>query len=271
MKNDTLSYYRMRIDEIDDQIITLLRKRVEVVHKVGELKKETSSSQSFIRAGREAKMLRELTKKADGVFPAQAIATMWRMIISTSLSIEQEMSIYTYVGADKNCFWLAREYFGTFLEINQLEDADKLIATVAKNPSAVGVLPLMDTSSNPWWVRPQGEANNIYVFARIPFIEEKHSDVQPVLSIANTSPEATDEDVSLFSVTTNLGAEGLQQIFLSKGLNSNILIRSGDNNLLLEVNRFVPIGDKIIKEIEQELGQGSVVRLMGSYAVPIKL
>lgn len=267
----TLLNLRAQIDSIDDQIIELLKARVDIVKKVGELKKETSASQSFIRAGREAKMLRDLTKKAIGVFPPQAIATMWRMVISTSLSIEQEMLIYVHSGLDKNCFWLAREYFGTFLDIFEEQDAQKLINSVANHPSAVGVLPLIDNSQNPWWVRPEGESNNIYVFARIPFIDEKSDFVKPVLAIANTSPEPTDEDISLFSITTKAGEVELKRVFSGKGLNANILSTSGANNFLIEIDRFIPAGDNIISAIQQELGEGSIVRLMGSYAVPIKI
>jgi len=216
-------------------------------------------------------MLRALTKKAEGIFPPAAVATIWRMVISASLSVEQNISIYTYAGSDKNCFWLAREYFGTFLEMYTEDNVENLIAKVSKNPAAVGVLPLMDNSKKPWWVRPQGEANNVYVFARIPFIFEDSSLVPPVLAIANTSPEPTDEDISLFSVTTNSEKKKLQEIFKKNGLTANILICSGNNNFLIEVNRFVPIGDKVVKDIERALDEASIVRLMGSYAVPIKL
>jgi len=271
MKLDTLSQLRNNIDAIDDKIITLLKERMEIVKHVGEVKKETSASQSFIRAGREASMLRNLTKKADGIFPAQAIATIWRMIISTSLNCEQAMSIYAYNDKDHSCYWHAREYFGTFLKIYPKIKADEVIDAVARNASAVGVLPLLDNSENPWWVRPQSEANNIYVFARIPFILEDSPLFPPALAIANTSPEATEEDVSLFSITTKAGEKKLQGIFADNRLEANIISRSGEENFLIEVNRFVPIGNKISKEIESLLGSGSVARLMGSYAVHIKI
>lgn len=270
MKIDTLSQLRIEIDKIDDQIITLLKNRMEIVKRVGKVKKETSVSQSFIRAGREASMLRNLIKKADGAFPPAAVATIWRMIISTSLSIEQEIPIYTYSGSDKNCFWLAREYFGTFLEIYTEENVENLITKVSGDPAAVGVLPLMDNSKNPWWVRPKGEANNIYVFARIPFVEDNKL-VQPVLAIANTMPEPTDEDISLFCVTTNIDEKTLREVFKKNGLVANIISCSGNKHFLIEVSQFVPVGNEIVKNIEHALEKGDIVRLMGSYAVQLKI
>jgi hypothetical protein len=270
MELDTLSKLRSKIDAIDDKIIKLLKERMDIVKQVGEFKKETSASQSFIRAGREASMLRDLTRKAGDVFPPQAIATIWRMIISTSLCVEQEISVYTCDDKDNSCYWHAREYFGNFLQIYPKLQAGEVIAAVAKNPSAVGVLPLLDNSQNPWWVRPKIEENNIYVFARIPFIWEDSPLFTPALAIANTSPEPTQDDASLFSITTTAGEKNLQEIFQRNRLESQIISRSGKNNFLVEVNCFVPIGNKIGKEIEHLLGQGSVVRLMGSYAMPIK-
>jgi len=133
------------------------------------------------------------------------------------------------------------------------------------------VLPLIDNSNNPWWVRPGGESNNIYVFARIPFLEENPALVPPVLAIANTRPEQTEEDISLFSVTANIATESLQEIFLKHGLTTNILSTSGGNNFLLEVSRFIAVGDSIINYIKNALGEDSIVRLMGSYAVPVRL
>lgn len=262
-----LAYFRSQIDAIDEKIISLLKERVEVVKQVGEFKKATSASQSFIRAGREAGMLRQLTKKAEGVFPPQAIATIWRMVISSSLGIEQDIAIYTYLGNDKTCFWLAREYFGTFLDMHQMENADRLIDIIANIPTAVGVLPLIDNSQNPWWVRPQKETNNIYVFARIPFIADEN--VTPVLAIANTSPEPTGNDISLLAITTSCGEEKLQSILKQHGLNFTILCKNGNNNYLIETSGFIEIGDKLIKEVENFLGSESLVRLLGAYAVPI--
>jgi chorismate mutase len=266
--NMTIDTLRSQIDSIDDEIINLLKNRVKIVKQVGELKRENSASQSFIRAGREASMLRQLIKKADGIFPPAAIATMWRMVISASLSVEQEVVIHSFAGSDNSCFWLAREYFGTFQAVQLEKNVEELIEKVSANPAAVGVLPLLDNSKNPWWVRPQNETNNIYVFARIPFIAENQSLVPPVLAIANTSPETTGEDISLFSITSNIRKENIAEAFKSHSLEARIL-SSSNNNFLVEVEKFIPAGDKVINDINESLGKGSTTRLMGSYAVPV--
>ncbi len=263
---EELAKLRAQINNIDDEIISLLKQRVKIVRRVGNIKKESSTSQSFIRAGREAKMLRDLTKKANGIFPPEAIATMWRMIISTSLSIEQEIILHIYKVHNNNCFWLAREYFGTFLQIKQHTNPQSLIKEVAKNSAAVGILPFIDKSAKPWWLRPKNEKNNIYVFAKIPFIEE--ASLPSALAIANTIPETTKDDVSIFVINTNKPKKKVVEIFTRYNMHTKIISKKG-NNILLSTDNFVAIGDIKVKQIEADLGKDSTARLMGSYAATI--
>ena len=54
---------RKQIDIIDDKIIDLLKERLDVVKEVGKIKHSQGGKFSFIRSGREAEMLRNLTAK----------------------------------------------------------------------------------------------------------------------------------------------------------------------------------------------------------------
>ncbi|MCE3233307.1 MAG: pheA [Rickettsiaceae bacterium] len=223
-QQEDLSKFRAQIDEIDDKIINLLKDRMEIVKQVGELKAKTSATASFIRAGREASMLRNLTRKIDGVFPPGAIATMWRMIISTSLCIEQPMSISAYVHEnDQSCYWLTREYYGTFVQTQTSGSTDEVISNVANGKTSIGILPLIDNSDSPWWIRPAKEKNDIYIFARIPFIEEQNPIAKPVLAIANVMPEQTDDDISVIAVYTKSPVSDIKKAFSESGLNANII------------------------------------------------
>jgi chorismate mutase-like protein len=272
MSQEDLSRFRTQIDTIDDKIIDLLKDRMEIVKQVGEYKARTSTTSSFIRAGREASMLRNLTKKIEGKFPPAAIAAIWRTIISTSLCTEQAMSISSYASEkDQSCYWLAREYFGTFIENHREDSADKVISNVANGKTAIGVLPLFDHSPSPWWIRPGSEKNDTYIFARIPFVEENDPLVPPVLAIANVMPEKTDDDISVIAVYTKISAAEIKKSFLENNLNANIIASKNDTDYLIEADKFIQIGDDRLTAITKKLGTGAFVRLMGAYAVPIKL
>ncbi|MDB2414623.1 chorismate mutase [Rickettsiales bacterium] len=263
---------RKEIDNIDQQIIDLLKDRIEFVKQVGKYKSKTSKTTSFIRSGREADMLRDLTKKIEGKFPAAAIATIWRMIISTSLDLEQKMNIAAYAkGNDNNCYWLAREYYGTFIETKCYESTDEIIQKVARNDASVGILPLFDKSELPWWLRPYDEKNDIYVFARIPFIEHKSDIHSPVLAIANVLPEKTGDDISLFAINGDIEESLIASIITAYDSEFTIL-GSHKNGKLIEIPLFIDEKDAINHDLQKDFKKNNVqARLLGSYAKPLFL
>jgi chorismate mutase/prephenate dehydratase len=269
MSQEDLSRFRAQIDAIDDKIIDLLKDRMEIVKQVGEHKAKNSATSSFIRAGREASMLRNLTKKADGKFPPAAIATIWRMIISTSLCTEQNMSISAYASKDQACYWLAREYFGAFVKTERYASTDKVIGNVANGKTSIGILPLIDNSPSPWWIRPSTEKNDIYIFARIPFIEDKDPLVPPVLAIANVMPEQTDDDISVIAMHTKSSISDITTAFKNCSLNANIIATKNNTDYLIEVDKFLKVGESSLNDISSKLSSGSFLRLMGAYAAPI--
>lgn len=269
-EKESLNKLREKIDKIDDDIIDLLKERLDIVRSVGKLKKSEGQKLSFIRSGREAEMLRNLTKKIEGDFPKAAIATIWRMIISTSLYTEQEFKVLAYANdEDNSCYWLAREYYGDFVDITCNPSADDIINMVGEDSTSVGILPLIDESESPWWIRPQEEKNDIYVFARIPFIEKVKSFSSPALAIANVKPEPTSEDISVITIKTDEPVEVIDRIFRKIELTPKVL--AGDNgNYLIEVAEFVSSDNSKIDELREHFADDDVIRLLGSYAAPIR-
>lgn len=266
-QKEDLSAFRQAIDSIDDDIIDLLAKRLDIVKQVGEHKSKNSSSRSFIRAGREATMVKDLSNKANGFMPRAAIVAMWRMIISTSLNTEQNLKITAYIDeANKDCYWHAREYYGVFTNITKAESKEEIVKQVASGDGNIGVLPLIDESENPWWNRPDGEKNEIYVFACIPFLESKYDDFTPSVAIANVFPEKTGDDVSLLVINSQKTRQEILSLIVS--IFSAKIIAENDNSYLIEVEEFVAIGDDNISKINGDF-TGDSVRLLGSYARPI--
>lgn len=269
---EDLTLFRKKIDAIDEQIIALLRQRNQVVHEVGKHKAKESAGNrlSFIRPGREATMLRDLAKKGEDVLPKEAIATIWRMIISSSLCIEQDMNIAVVASeANQDCYWLAREYYGRFVKTVRCDSASEVIEAVAHRQSAVGVLPLeMNEESMPWWVRPEKEKNDIFVFARIPFVTKKGEQGPAALAIANVMPEKTAEDVSVLAVHAMLSADEVVERFAAAELGTKV-ISAYNGEYLLETVSFLTPEDERLEQVREMLGKQTSVRLLGSYAVPM--
>lgn len=271
-KIEDLNGLRTKIDSIDLHIIRLLKERLEIVKEVAKVKAaHTGTHMHFLRPGREATMLRNLIKKSKGILPPGAITTIWRMIISSSLTMEQNISVTALSTKGKDtCYWLAREYYGTFVPIHTEENSNTLIRHVTTVPGAIGFLPLYDNSSPPWWVRPIQEKNDVYIFARVPFVESSEDTLPPAVAVANVLPEPTEDDVAIFSLCTQLPEKKIKAAFSKAHLKITFLA-SYHNHYLIEADSFLSPEDPRILLIEKTLGTNDKVRFMGSYAAPLML
>ena len=159
MKIDDL---RTQIDGIDNEILTLLARRMEVVEKVGHLKREKGTNGVFIHPKREDDMMQRILKAGAGKFPKEALFTIWRSIISASLQVENPFRVITTKDAGKSIF----EYFGPFTEYVLLDnDADVLAYVTAQD---VGVLPKSaNLSAMPKGMKIFAEIGKFNAFANI--------------------------------------------------------------------------------------------------------
>lgn len=270
VKKEDLSKLRESIDDIDNQIISLLKKRMNIVEDVKKYKIKNYSGENFIKSGREASMLRDLIKKAKDIFPPQAIATIWRMIISTSLSHEQDMSIISYVTEQNNsCYWLAREYYGSFSQIDKSDSIEYIIENIVNKKYSLAILPVSEKNKKPWWIRPLNEKNDIFIFASIPFVKYHSCDIEPVFVIANLKPEKTGEDFSIAAIESDRTEKNLLDLFEKEGLSFN-LINANKNCYLLEITGFLETDDIRIKNISKILTEeGANFKMLGNIAKPI--
>ena len=122
--------YRRKIDSIDDSIISLLRERVAVVKKIGQIK--SSSRLSFYDPSREREVLRKVLRKNKGMFPEESLASIYQEIMAACLAVERAARIcflgpeYSFShSAVVKAFGLAHEYVpvksitDVFVEVEQ--------------------------------------------------------------------------------------------------------------------------------------------------------
>lgn len=85
---DTLQKYRNTLDAIDNEILKLLKKRVETVKKVGEYKKENNLA--IVDRAREKSLLENLEKKSYIYgLDFQMVKKIWKVIFQTAYKIEK--------------------------------------------------------------------------------------------------------------------------------------------------------------------------------------
>ncbi|HDM78488.1 MAG TPA: type I 3-dehydroquinate dehydratase [Deltaproteobacteria bacterium] len=86
LSKEVLEEYRKKIDEIDDQLLSLLESRMELVQEVAKLKK--SSHLPVIDFKRERSILDRLSQKGKGILPLVTLQNIYREILGASRSYQ---------------------------------------------------------------------------------------------------------------------------------------------------------------------------------------
>lgn len=212
--NEKLLELRQKIDAIDEEIFSLLMKRVNIVEEVGELKRAQCEVSSIIRNGREAIMIRNIFNKIkergfeDKI--AYGFANIWRNIICVSINIEQDTKIAVH--SEKTAM-LSREYMGNFLNPVQLDSSIEAVEALKARQANIAVV---DVNDEAWWLWLSNN-NDFKIFATLPFIKGSYRNI---FAIAKTEPEETGFDTSLYVTKEKIpGAEILAEFegnFLNK-------------------------------------------------------
>ncbi len=272
--------FRKEIDAIDAELIALINKRCNIVAKVGAYKKKNGATGCFIRAGREADMVRYVHEEFTGTkFNPVAAAAIWRLIIAASTRIESDLRVAVYAPDQQDkLFWLAREYFGSFTEVSKHPNSNRVVGEVVSGKAEVGILPAFTDEDADWWVTlSQQEGDAPVVFAQVPFVASK-SETQRFASFAigRIEPEPTDDDVTLLAIHTgDVSINKLMAGFATAGLKASRVqfinhTASGMLYHLIKLEGFVKADDKRLAKVQEQLGELITLwKWLGAYATPI--
>ena len=85
MKNKELENLRSKINNIDDEILSLLSNRSKIVLEIGKQKKDNS----VVDPDREQKILDRLSSKFTGSYSKDTIVRLWREIFQSSEKLQK--------------------------------------------------------------------------------------------------------------------------------------------------------------------------------------
>lgn len=135
---------RQRIETLDGQILRLLNERAEIVMEVG--KEKSKGKMDSYDPQREEEIVRSLVLQNNGPFPKQAIAPVFREIISACRSLETEITV-AYLGPPATHTHLACfEYFGSSVQIQPKESIQEVFEAVEKRKASYGVVPIENST-----------------------------------------------------------------------------------------------------------------------------
>lgn len=141
---ERINSLRRRIETLDGQILRLLNERAEAVMEVG--KEKSKSKMGSYGPQREKEIVEALALQNNGPFPKQAIAPVFREIISACRSLETEITA-AYLGPPATHTHLAcLEYFGSSVQTQPKESIQEVFEAVEKRKTSYGVVPIENST-----------------------------------------------------------------------------------------------------------------------------
>ena len=278
--NSALLALRQEIDEIDNELILLLEKRMQVIAKVGELKK-SNQEKFFIRSAREADMIKNLIARAKN-FPPEIICEIWRKIIVSANMHEQPLHIALHNPKNRaDYFYILREYYSDLVPISNFDSVSNVVAEIQKEQMQIGVFALPQNEEDEvenWWINLANNRVGLKVFAKIPFLQKSSSNHAQLVCLAIKEPEKSSSDNSLLYV--ELASEFSKQQLLSMlkeiGLNGKILksakLPQVDSLVfyLLDIEGFLLAEDEVLKALAKSEIR-PYIKVLGHYPTTLQI
>jgi len=135
-----LTPVRDGIDKIDNTIVELLKERLSLAKTIGKLKNE--SKRAKWDPLRERQIYERLTKLNDGVFPKDALHSIFHEIITTCRLSQQKIAV-SYLGPEATFTHLAGvKYFGHSASYSPMESIADVFSEVEKGRTQYGIVPV---------------------------------------------------------------------------------------------------------------------------------
>lgn len=142
--SEVLAEYRSKIDELDKQILDILNKRAEIAKEVGDLKRK-HDLRVYVPE-REAEILENLSKLNRGPFPTDAVKTIFREIISASISLEKRMRV-CFLGPKATFTHMACiRQFGESADLVPVINVAEVFESVERKDVEFGVVPIENST-----------------------------------------------------------------------------------------------------------------------------
>ena len=138
-----LSALRQQIDSIDDQVLKLISERAAIARTVGHVKAPGSP---LYRPEREAMILRRMQAANAGPLSSDAVARIFREVISNCMALEQPLAI-AFLGPEGTfSHAAASKHFGTAPRFEPCPTIDEAFRQVEAKTSDYAVVPVVNST-----------------------------------------------------------------------------------------------------------------------------
>jgi chorismate mutase/prephenate dehydratase len=144
-KRDEISRLRAHIDEIDDQLLTLLNERAQCAVEIGG-EKNARPAEVVYRPEREAQILQRLGSSTDGPLPQTEITNIFREIISACRSVENRPRVLVLGPAGTYSEAAALKHFGQAVQIIFNSGIEDVFHSLESEAGSYGVVPVENST-----------------------------------------------------------------------------------------------------------------------------
>jgi len=139
-QKETILSVRNRIDDIDNQILSLLKERLSCAQAIGKLKDE--GNRAKWDPLRERQIYDRLLRDNHDIFPSAAVKSIFHEIITTC-RLSQKKAVVSFLGPEATFSHLAGvKCFGHSAEYKAMETIDEVFAEVDKGRTQYGIVPV---------------------------------------------------------------------------------------------------------------------------------
>jgi len=135
-----ISTTRDNIDAIDNEILSLLKKRLGYAKQIGKFKDE--GKRAKWDPERERQIYERLLQQNEQIFPEKPLRSIFHEIITTC-RLSQKKAVVAYLGPEATFTHLAGvEYFGHSAKYKPMESIDDVFSEVEKGRTTYGIVPV---------------------------------------------------------------------------------------------------------------------------------
>ena len=143
----SLKDVRVDIDDLDRSLQALINQRALLAQEAAKLKREAGESPDrYYHPAREAELLREVISRQSGPISPEAMARLFREVMSACLAIETRLRV-GFLGPEETYTHIALErHFGGGVDAISCSDIESVFHQVVINQIDYGVVPLENMS-----------------------------------------------------------------------------------------------------------------------------
>ena len=138
VQSDALAALRVKIDGLDQQLLSLLNERARVAQEVGDIKRAEGSP--FFRPDRVAQVIQKITAHNPGPLHNAHVAAIWREVMSACLALESPQRVAVLGPQGTFCEQAALEFFGSSAELVYCTNFDEVFHATAAGTAQYGVV-----------------------------------------------------------------------------------------------------------------------------------